>query len=557
LDPSIEWFEKALEENPRDWIAMRNKGVSLSKRGDDRAAIEWFGKALNENPEDSQSYRDWSLSAISTGKLDEGFEKICRAAELEPEEWQSDFRAVCKICDKDPDEEWGKLFPDFIPEEPPPEQLLGELSTFIEQIHRALGKEAKGYLREKKKEEEKRNRFLRPDSRLDTSRSLLMVLRRWNSYTPALPTDNDERSCGGGYFLWHKGHGTVIDPGYDFIDNFDQAGCAICDIDNVILTHAHNDHTIDFESLLTLFHEFNDRQRAEKWPCKQVRFFLNNGAFKKFAGLLNLRDHDYTERIITLNPGNECELLGGGRFQVMPAYHDELVARDQAIGLFFHLPVGDQQRTLLMTSDTGLFPLKPDVAKLTPNTSDEKAEVWQRYLDAGAKDPDVMVIHIGSIHPDELKTDAARDPAKACYLNHLGLIGTARVIAMCRPKLAVISEFGEEMRPFRTKLIETLQEKLLDYLFRHEAQPRTPRAVPGDLALIYDLGAETFYDCVSDTWEPAESVSFAEGGTEDRQGIYYFAAKHKEKFTQRPKDYVKPFKAVRESMRRMYFRPVE
>ena len=74
-----------------------------------------------------------------------------------------------------------------------------------------------------------------------------MVLRKWNSYTPALPSGGDEQSRGGGYFIWHNGHGTVIDPGYNFIQNLDEACCRLCDINNIVLTHAHNDHTIDFK----------------------------------------------------------------------------------------------------------------------------------------------------------------------------------------------------------------------------------------------------------------------------------------------------------------------
>ena len=63
-----------------------------------------------------------------------------------------------------------------------------------------------------------------------------MVLRKWNSFTPAIPSAEDERSLGGGYFVWHKGKGIVIDPGYNFIENFYDAGCRICDIDTVIIT---------------------------------------------------------------------------------------------------------------------------------------------------------------------------------------------------------------------------------------------------------------------------------------------------------------------------------
>ena len=74
--------------------------------------------------------------------------------------------------------------------------------------------------------------------------SFLSVLRKWNSYTPILPSEKGDNK-GGGYFLYHRGKGIVIDPGFNFIENFYQEGFKVADIDAVLITHAHNDHTVD------------------------------------------------------------------------------------------------------------------------------------------------------------------------------------------------------------------------------------------------------------------------------------------------------------------------
>lgn len=213
----------------------------------------------------------------------------------------------------------------------------GELRTIIGFIRSRMGQQAEAYLKNKEEFEAKQADFLSPESRLVADRSLLMVLRQWNSYTPALPvSQDDERHRGGGYFLWHQGHGTVIDPGFSFLENFYAAGGRACDIHNVVLTHAHPDHTAEFETLRTLLFEFNDKLPQES-PRRKVRFFLNNGAFRKFACLLDLRDHEFTEGVFTLNQGTEFELAGGGRLRVLPAYHDELLSRDQSCQIWKHI----------------------------------------------------------------------------------------------------------------------------------------------------------------------------------------------------------------------------
>ncbi len=552
-DAAMEWFDKALEINPKDYNAMRQRAVSLSNKGEEDAAIEWFDKALKANPEDAMAYRNWAVSELKRKHLDAAMEKIAKAATLAPEERRSDFNAFCKIAGRDADEEWQTLFPEDEPAAETPEDVLGELSAFIGFLRGAFGDKADEYREKKAEGEQARQKFLEPSSCLADGRSLLLVLRKWNSYTPAIPTGNeDERNPGGGYFLWHNGHGTVVDPGYNFIENFSQAGCRLCDIDNVILTHAHNDHTNDFEALRTLLHEFNEkRKKDEKGPSKKVRFFVNNGSFRKFAGLLDLKEGGFSEHLYTLNPGGEFELLGGGRFRVLPAYHDEVFARDQAVGLLFTLDIENQPRRILLTSDTGLFPLKQDLPDLVPDTKDAKSEVWHHYLAADGEAIDVMIVHIGSIRDRELQQDAARDPATACYPNHLGIIGTSRVIAMCRPRLAVISEFGEEMKQFRVDLIRGLQEKVFDLLFSdHDT---VPRIVPGDLPFIYDLGANTFLDCVSRDWVDMEKMAFGEGDGDDSDTVYYFSVDRKTDFTEDPRRYTRLFQQHRESRDGLYF----
>ena len=523
-DAAMAWYEKALTANPNDPDAMRQMGVSLSKKGDHGTAMAWYEKALAANPRDGGAYREMAVNALHRGDRRAAFERIRDAARLSPKEFEADFRLVCWGAGRDADQEWSRLFP-AAPTSPRREdEGLQDLRGFILSIRAAYEGQTGRFLQQKEEWENRRKGFLSSVSLLDPKRSVLLVLRRWNSYTPAIPSSGEERSRGGGYFVWHQGRGTVIDPGYNFLENFAGAGCRICDIHNVILTHAHNDHTAEFETLRMLLHEFNDNHDLkERKATKRVRFFVNNGAMLKFSGMLDLAGNDYTDRVYTMNPDWECGLGPGLSLRVLPANHDEMVARDQSVGLLLTADLGGAKRTLLFTGDTGLFPLQKDSAKLVPDTTGR--EVWDLYPkdDGRPVSPDLMVVHIGSIRETELRLEADRTPQMACYPNHLGIIGTARLVTQCRPRLAVVSEFGEEMRDFRVDLIRGLQENVIDKVSAERPGGRRPRVVAGDLPFIYDIGAHTVFACDTDAWEDADAIDFEYvEGTGGREGAVYY-----------------------------------
>ena len=150
--------------------------------------------------------------------------------------------------------------------------------------------------------------------------TFFVVLRKWNSYTPSLPIGSskmgsmNQYSIGGGYFLYVQGkenrlspgYGLVIDPGYNFIHNFGQAGFCLDDIDGIFITHAHNDHTNDFESLLSLLFQRNGKYIKRRKP-KKVDLFLNVGSFKKFSNYLDLANNknnrNYIGKVTVMSPG--------------------------------------------------------------------------------------------------------------------------------------------------------------------------------------------------------------------------------------------------------------
>jgi tetratricopeptide (TPR) repeat protein len=136
----------------------------------------------------------------------------------------------------------------------------------------------------------------------------VIVLRRWNSFSPGLYRESIG-SLGGGYLLRiNKGlllqtkndeekiENIVIDPGYNFLQNFRSEGFCIEDIDTIIVTHSHLDHCAELLPIMDLIFQFNKRYYKKKErKKKRVSLCLSKGAYKKFSGYTN--DPDWQKQL--------------------------------------------------------------------------------------------------------------------------------------------------------------------------------------------------------------------------------------------------------------------
>ena len=285
--------------------------------------------------------------------------------------------------------------------------------------------------------------------------SFLVVLRKWNSYTPSLPLISNSRnninqfSIGGGYFFYiqtepnqlKSGYGLVIDPGYNFIHNFGMAGFNLDDIDGILITHAHNDHTNDFESLLSLLYQRNGEKHSNNKIPKKVDLFLNVGSFKKFSNYLDLAhkdDKDYLGNVIVMSPGQKYKLPRIDNCEILTLYtkHNEIVTKDYSLGICLKI----DSTNILLTGDTGwdLDIMLRNEKFLSQNNV---------YPNQGVEDESIhiLILHIGSIQKEEFNSSKP----EYFYKNHLGLKGTLRIIEYWKPSICIISEFGEELTNIR------------------------------------------------------------------------------------------------------------
>ncbi|MCX5644878.1 MAG: tetratricopeptide repeat protein [Phycisphaerae bacterium] len=320
---------------------------------------------------------------------------------------------------------------------------------------------------------------------------MLLVLRDWNSFSPILRRElrgqagpgPDERR-GGGYFLVWKGHGIVIDPGVDFVTQLYRKALSIADVDTVIITHCHLDHTRDVESLVDLNYRYNEARGFKPHPpnkdFRELHFFACYSAFMKYSEYLKTsgccRNPTQLER-----GGDAKRITSLIDVQAVPAQHKDINGRDdEAIGLVFVLK--DESGPIVRVGIT----------------SDSK---WIESLPDSFSGCDVVIAHLGTIEVGEERAatpakageaaDAGKDVDAGGFLktdlkNHLGTKGCFRLLQRVKPKIFVIGEFGEELVETRFKILQVF----------HRLKPKETRFVlGGDSNLAIGLGKELSVCC--------------------------------------------------------------
>lgn len=277
----------------------------------------------------------------------------------------------------------------------------------------------------------------------DPSSNFLLVLRRWNSYSPILgrrPLLSEQEAeqavweqirreiRGGGYFLRWRNFGVAIDPGHNFIKNLYQEKHYISEIDAVVITHDHLDHTSDFEAIIDLLYQFNKRGNTKK-----ISVYLNPTTYRKFSRNLKLNPSIGRVEELRLDKVKHFVIANGIRLFYILAQHTELGGSKEAVSLRFQLNTGrrGERISIGFTSDTG----------------------WHKNLKPFFRDVELLVTHVGSIKSYEI------NKAKF-YPSHLGILGLFKILQEISESggtpTVIISEFGEELRGLRDILGEEL-----------------------------------------------------------------------------------------------------
>lgn len=306
----------------------------------------------------------------------------------------------------------------------------------------------------------------------------LKILRRWNSFTPIL-ADRYDVSRGGGYFLKINNKGFAIDPGFNFINAFKEKKYIFKELDAVFISHAHNDHTADLESILTLLHKYNSeilgdpeyfsensvrdivaqregksyysvsQREAEKefltenfdHKRKNLQIFITKSTYKKYSGMFDLyKKSNYTIHIINTTQGDDIDDLScfteinNVSIKSIKAYHNDIHSDRDSVGFIFE----NDKNVLVYTGDTGW---NKDIEK-----------TYQKLSNYLKNKKIILIAHIGGFKKHEWNYFLEKRARDIFYKNHLGRIGLTKLNETLKPDVCLISEFGEELKGNRQKL---------------------------------------------------------------------------------------------------------
>lgn len=320
----------------------------------------------------------------------------------------------------------------------------------------------------------------------------LHVLRRWNSYTPRIPVSHGNKGKGGGYFLQWEDSGIVIDPGFDFIENFYGQGFSLADINAILITHSHIDHIHDLPALITLLFERNERLKDLGEDVHMVYLLGNKEIMDRFnyatssSGVSSKKFlRDYRKLFPSKDESYDLNKLArpiGLKLSIMKAKHATPTADpEECLCLKLEGEIKGAKISIGFTGDTGYkkelnkffnscdvlvthlgeISFK-EIATLTDFKIDDDDG---NYIEGTAKNTNQFLRKLGFKTEAELKKAILSDKKVAIptenglLSNHLGLLGLvnlANTEIENKNKVIVISEFGEEMASVRHRIAKLL-----------------------------------------------------------------------------------------------------
>jgi len=264
----------------------------------------------------------------------------------------------------------------------------------------------------------------------------LVFLKGWSSSEPFLSRRLGRRfyARGGGLFLRWQGKGIVVDPGIDYLANFHRQNYYVQQIDALVVTHDHIDHSFDLRAIDDVIYQLARFEPERKRYC-----FLSKPVYDDFEKWRTEGRYELPYPFISglqgdCDPRRHDDIIPGVELCPFPTEH----GIHNSFGIKCVLKAGDSEAVRVgVTSDTRFF---------------------EGLVDS-LSDCHVIVAHMSSPDAEEyndpgyLKADA----------KHLGLNGTRKLIKGTNAQVYVITEFWAGRGDSRVLLCRKLAEDLKRY----------------------------------------------------------------------------------------------
>ena len=186
-------------------------------------------------------------------------------------------------------------------------------------------------------------------------------LKGLSSSTPTLfnSTFNSDFSGGGLYFNWNN-LGIAVDPGYNFVSNMHKYGIFIHDIDIVIVTHEHIDHTCDIRTIDDLNYQLNSLSNNTTphiihWYWDSETDKIYHYPLENKYNVIHIIDN------INENPFENAPILLDANISLRPVQTKHIMVDDtptykkHTFGFVLELKSDKQEVKIGYTSDTSYF----------------------------------------------------------------------------------------------------------------------------------------------------------------------------------------------------------
>ena len=325
----------------------------------------------------------------------------------------------------------------------------------------------------------------------------LVVLKGMSSSTPAILNGAFDTQAyhGGGLYVNWGGYGIAIDPGYHFVENMHRSGLNILDIDAVIVTHEHIDHTNDIRILddlnfsLSEYLEEENKQHMIKWYLDSVTYDLVKTLQKRGSGFSK-----HTSEVYKIVPESRKIVweqdVGEVTGQCSENFYEkgiQLYNKDNcSIIMKAELTFHEKDETASTKDIICYLPHTfAAVFELTDNSVHRKIFYssdtrYRKELSEFAVDSDVVIANISSIYENDL----LRLKLKNTHLGYMGCFKLLEALKSNPPALFLLSEFWNAKADIRFDVARYLKEEI--FRLDKEAFAGT-KIIPAEIGMQADL----------------------------------------------------------------------